>query len=93
MVALLYIGIGVGAALWAVAVWRAIAFVQAIPAGQKFSAFFPGWPWNVEKAVARYGPQVEAPLRAFQRTFFLFFILVFVVVSVAIFGIAATSPR
>jgi len=90
---LLSIAVAGAFALWAVAVWRAIRFLQAVPQGRRFGAVFPGWPWNVEKAVARYGPQVEAPLRAFQRTFLLFFILVFVVAIAAIFLAAASTPR
>ena len=83
----------VAAAIWAVAVWRVIQVVQAVPRGQRTSLFFPGWPWDIDKAVARYGAQVEAPLRAFQRVFLLFMILVFGVMVVAIFAIAATTPR
>jgi hypothetical protein len=80
------------AAVWFFAVWQVIRVVQVVKPGERFSLFFPGWPWNVEKAVARYGPQVEAPLRAFQRTFMLFFGLVILVAAVAIFFAAPPTP-
>ncbi|MBX3531090.1 MAG: hypothetical protein KF849_10815 [Rhizobiaceae bacterium] len=78
-------------AVWAFAVWQVFQVVRVVKSGQRFSLFFPGWPWNVEKAVARYGPQIEAPLRAFQRTFLLFFGLVFMVAAAAIFLAAGSN--
>jgi hypothetical protein len=82
----------VAAAVWVYAVWQVIQVVQVVKPGQRLSLFFPGWPWDIEKAVARYGPQVEAPLRAFQRTFLVFFGIVIVVAAVAIFFTAGSNP-
>jgi hypothetical protein len=78
------------ACIWVYAVVLAVRVVQAVRPGERLSLFFPGWPWNVEKAVARYGPQVAAPLRAFQRAFVMFFGLVILVAAVAVF-VAAQS--
>ncbi len=92
MSALLTIVFLAAAAVWAFAVWQAVRVVQAVRPGQRASLFFPGWPWNVDKAVARYGPQVGAPLRAFQRTFFLFFGLI-ILVAAAVMVFAAGQGR
>jgi hypothetical protein len=91
MPTLAIIAFALAAAVWIYAVWQVFQVVRVVKPGQRFSLFFPGWPWNVDKAVARYGPQVAAPLRAFQRTFFLFFGLVILVAAVAIFA-AAPNP-
>jgi hypothetical protein len=77
----------VAACVWIYAVVLAARVVQAVRPGERLSLFFPGWPWNVEKAVARYGPQVAAPLRAFQGAFMMFFGLVILVAAVAIFAV------
>ncbi len=78
----------VGCAVWFYAVWNALQFVLAVPQGKRLSAVFPRWPWNVSRAVERFGPAVERPLRRFQLGFALFFVCIIAVILTGTVGTA-----